>query len=69
MTEPHSGSDTYDVRTTAVACKDNYILKGHKSYISNGPVADVILTYALTDKEKGFFEVYLLSCSAKKCPD
>lgn len=64
MTEPHSGSDTYDVRTTAVAYEDNYVLNGRKSYISNGPVADVLLTYALTDDEKGFFggiSAFLLS--------
>lgn len=55
MTEPHSGSDTYDLKTMAGKSGGQYILNGHKSYVSNGPVADVLVTYASTNAGKGFF--------------
>lgn len=55
MTEEQSGSDAYNLTTTAVKSGNNYILKGRKSFVSNGPVADVLVTYASTNKDKGFF--------------
>ncbi|WP_301172843.1 acyl-CoA dehydrogenase family protein [Brevibacillus nitrificans] len=53
LTEPGSGSDAVGMRTTARKKGDRYILQGSKTFITNGPVADVILVYAKTDKEKG----------------
>ncbi|MED1795267.1 acyl-CoA dehydrogenase family protein [Brevibacillus nitrificans] len=53
LTEPGSGSDAVGMRTTARKEGDRYILQGSKTFITNGPVADVILVYAKTDKEKG----------------
>lgn len=53
LTEPGSGSDAVGMRTTARKVGDRYILQGSKTFITNGPVADVILVYAKTDKEKG----------------
>jgi isovaleryl-CoA dehydrogenase len=41
------------MRTTARRDGDHYILNGAKLYITNGPVADVLLVYAKTDREKG----------------
>jgi isovaleryl-CoA dehydrogenase len=32
---------------------EHYLLNGTKIYITNGPVADVLLVYAKTDREKG----------------
>jgi isovaleryl-CoA dehydrogenase len=37
----------------AVRDGDDYILTGRKMFISNGPVADLILTYAKTDPARG----------------
>lgn len=54
LTEPGAGSDALgSMRTTARREGGHYILNGRKIYITNGPVADVLLVYAKTDKEKG----------------
>ncbi len=50
-TEPDSGSDAFAMKTTAVADGDDYVLNGSKTFVTNGPVADVILVYALTNPE------------------
>jgi isovaleryl-CoA dehydrogenase len=39
--------------TTAVRDGDNYILNGTKMFITNGPIADVVLVYAKTDPAAG----------------
>lgn len=53
MSEPNSGSDAYSMRTTAVRNGDNYILNGSKTFVTNGPVADLLVVFAVTDKSKG----------------
>mgnify|MGYP005812484917 FL=1 len=58
LTEPGAGSDAMgSMRTTAVRANDgdgdHYLLNGTKLYITNGPVADVLLVYAKTNKDKG----------------
>ena len=46
MTEPGSGSDALSMRTRAERQGDHYLLNGTKQYITNAPVADVLLVYA-----------------------
>jgi len=54
LTEPGAGSDAIgSMRTTARREGDFYVLNGRKIFITNGPVADVLLVYAKTDKDKG----------------
>ena len=54
LTEPGAGSDALgSMRTTARREGGYYYLNGSKIYITNGPVADVLLVYAKTDKDKG----------------
>jgi isovaleryl-CoA dehydrogenase len=54
LTEPGAGSDALgSMRTTARREGDHYVLNGGKIYITNGPIADVLLVYAKTDREKG----------------
>lgn len=54
LTEPGAGSDALGSMTTmAVKRNGKYVLNGRKLYITNGPVADVLLVYAKTDKAKG----------------
>lgn len=54
LTEPGAGSDALgSMRTTARREGDEWVLNGSKIYITNGPVADVILVYAKTDRDKG----------------
>jgi isovaleryl-CoA dehydrogenase len=54
LTEPGAGSDALgSMRTTARRDGDHYVLNGTKLYITNGPIADVILVYAKTSPERG----------------
>lgn len=54
LTEPGAGSDALgSMALKAVRDGDDYVLNGRKMFISNGPVADVVLTYAKTAPERG----------------
>jgi len=55
MSEPDSGSDAFAMRTRAVPDNDGFRLNGTKTFSSNGPVADLAVTFALTDPEKGYY--------------
>ena len=52
LTEPGSGSDASNARTTAVKKGDRYVLNGSKNFITNGHYADVAVVIAVTDKSK-----------------
>jgi isovaleryl-CoA dehydrogenase len=53
MTEPGAGSDALgSMASTARRDGDHYVLNGRKLFITNGPVADVLLVYAKTAPEK-----------------
>lgn len=54
MTEPESGSDVYSLSTRAVPQGDGFRIEGTKSLITNAPVADEAIVFALTDEGKGF---------------
>lgn len=54
MTEPGSGSDAFALRTRAEPDGDGYRINGSKTFGSNAPIADVALTFAMTDPEKGY---------------
>ncbi|MCW2786777.1 MAG: acyl-CoA dehydrogenase domain protein [Marmoricola sp.] len=50
ITEPESGSDAFGgMRTTVKRDGEDYILKGQKTFITNGPDADVLVVYAKLD--------------------
>lgn len=53
LTEPGSGSDAASMRTTAEKKGDRYILNGSKMFITNGPIGDLFVVFAVTDKKKG----------------
>jgi alkylation response protein AidB-like acyl-CoA dehydrogenase len=53
ITEPDSGSDALNMHTTAVRDKDHFVLNGNKTFISNGPVADIFVVYARTHPAGG----------------
>ena len=46
MSEPEAGSDAYKLRATARKRGDRYIVSGSKIWITNGPVADLIVVFA-----------------------
>jgi len=54
ITEPGSGSDTFAMTMRAERAQDGWRLNGTKTFISNGPVADVVVVFAVTDAGKGF---------------
>jgi isovaleryl-CoA dehydrogenase len=54
LTEPGAGSDALgSMKTTARKGGDDYVLNGTKIFITNGPIADIVLVYAKTSPEKG----------------
>lgn len=52
ITEQDSGSDALSMRTRAEKRGEAYILNGSKVFITNGPMADVVVVFAVTDPEK-----------------
>lgn len=54
MSEPASGSDVFSMATTARAEGEAFRIDGRKTFVSNAPVCDVILTYAATDDVTSF---------------
>jgi acyl-CoA dehydrogenase len=53
LTEPGIGSDVSGISTTAVLDGDEWVLNGHKHYITNGARADLVITFATIDKSLG----------------
>jgi alkylation response protein AidB-like acyl-CoA dehydrogenase len=53
MTEPESGSDALRMRSRAERRGEHYVLNGAKQYITNAPVADVLLVYAAVGDRPG----------------
>ncbi|CAD6561499.1 acyl-CoA dehydrogenase family protein [Paraburkholderia sabiae] len=53
LTEPHAGSDTAALRTSARRDGDHFVLNGTKQFISNGSEAGVGVVFAITDKAAG----------------
>jgi len=54
ITEPGSGSDTFSMRTSARPHGDGWVINGTKTFISNGPVGDMCVVFAVTDPAKGY---------------
>ena len=51
LTEPGAGSDAFgSMQTTARPDGDDYVLTGQKTFITNGPYADVFVVYAKVDR-------------------
>jgi alkylation response protein AidB-like acyl-CoA dehydrogenase len=51
ITEPDSGSDAFGgMKSYVVRDGDDYILNGQKTFITNGPDADVLVVYAKLDE-------------------
>jgi alkylation response protein AidB-like acyl-CoA dehydrogenase len=53
ISEPSAGSDAMAMSTTATPDGDGYLLNGGKTFITNGPIADVITVYAKLDTGDG----------------
>lgn len=53
LTEPEAGSDAAAQKTTAVLRGGEYVINGSKNWITNGPKADAIVLFAMTNKAAG----------------
>lgn len=49
LTEPDAGSDPASMRTRAKAVDGGFVLNGSKTWITNSPIADVLLVWAKDD--------------------
>src|SRR5258708_8088789 len=52
LTEPEAGSHAGGTRTTATRDSNHWVIKGAKTFTTNGHYADVCLAMAVTDKSK-----------------
>jgi len=52
ISEANSGSDALSLQLEAKKTNGGYIINGSKMWITNGPDADIIVTYARTDKSE-----------------
>ena len=60
MTEPGAGSDALGLETKAVLKNGKYILNGAKTFITNGPTADVFVVYAKTGTTKKEISTFIV---------
>ncbi|WP_404331036.1 acyl-CoA dehydrogenase family protein [Mesobacillus maritimus] len=51
MTEPGTGSDLANIKTTAILEGDHYLLNGQKTFITNGIQSDLIVVACKTDSK------------------
>lgn len=54
MTEPDAGSDLGAIKTRAVKKGDQWVINGHKNWVTLGPQADFYTVAAKTDPDAGF---------------
>lgn len=57
ITEEDAGSDATRLATRAERIGEDYALTGDKCFVSNGPVADVFVVYAVTQPDLGYLGV------------
>ena len=55
MTESDAGSELTAMQAAANKLAGKYSLNGTKLYISNGPIADIVLVFAITDPQRKKF--------------
>ena len=53
LSEPQAGSDVANLQTQATRLNDGFVLQGHKSWISNGGLADFYVVFAKTTPDAG----------------
>jgi len=53
LSEPNAGSDAGAIKTTARETGDGFVFNGSKIFCSSGNIADIIITFAVTDPDQG----------------
>lgn len=54
ISEPNAGSDPFAMQTRAEPDGRGWRINGTKAFVSNGPVGDLAIVFAMTDPKKGF---------------
>jgi len=63
LTEPDAGSDPASMKTNARKTKDGYLLNGSKTWITNSPIADVLIIWA--KDEQGVLRGFIVDRDSK----
>ncbi|WP_031434672.1 acyl-CoA dehydrogenase family protein [Methylomarinum vadi] len=58
ITEPQAGSDLNALAMKAINTDSGFLLNGHKRYITNTPIADILVVYARIDDKLSAFIVH-----------
>jgi alkylation response protein AidB-like acyl-CoA dehydrogenase len=58
ITEPQAGSDLNALAMTAEQKGDGFLMNGHKRFITNTPIADLLIVYARLDNKLSAFIVH-----------
>jgi len=53
VSEPKVGAHPKHIKTTAKKTSDGYLLNGEKTYLTNGPIADLFIVIAVTGQQSG----------------
>ena len=62
LTESESGSDFLSINTNARVTEEGYIINGHKSFISNCPIADIFIVSARTGNKGDLNSISCFVC-------
>ena len=60
MTEPGTGSDLANIKTTAIKKGDHYVVNGAKTFITNGIMSDLVIVVVKTDPSQRHNGISLL---------
>lgn len=63
LTEPDHGSDPGGMRTRAVPTKGGYLISGAKNWITNSPIADVLIIWAKSEAHDNAIKGFILERS------
>ena len=65
LTEPDAGSDPGGMKTRATKTDGGYVLDGAKTWITNAPIADVLIVWAKSEAHGGKIRGFVLEKGAK----
>ena len=65
ITEPQAGSDINGLEMTAELSRKGLLLNGHKRFITNTPIADLLIVYARLENKLSAFSVHKEDAGAK----